>query len=268
MEVPESFASFVLAKEYVTVEDVAVELGLKEITVRNYLSRMSREGTIDRIGRGRYRVVDHVRTAPGIPPGLQTVLDLVLDSFPDITPVVWAASMVSDYMHNVPGGDLFSMDVSRNIASQLRTFLTDRGHLVFVDPDADTFEGFAWSDIEPIFLFKRGEVFASVPIDGSRVASLDRIWVDLYYLRTRKGLPFPLAELGVMLRNLVGGGAVSIDRMLRYSSRRGLRSEVMIILYELGKEEPDLHVLESVLPRSRNAGDWIEEVVSGSLEGW
>ena len=40
MEVPESFLSYVLEKEFVTVEGAAHDLDLKEVTVRNYLSRM------------------------------------------------------------------------------------------------------------------------------------------------------------------------------------------------------------------------------------
>jgi hypothetical protein len=176
--------------------------------------------------------------------------------------------MISEYMHNVPGGDLYSVDVPRHASVQLRTFLADRGYLVFMEPDRVTMGEFAWSELDPVFLFKRGETFASTRANGHRIASIDRIWVDMYFLRTRKGLAFPLTELGVVLRNLLSQGSISVSRMLRYSSRRGLRTEVQIILYELGKAEPSLRLVESIIPRGRNAEDWIQEVVSGSVEGW
>lgn len=268
MEVPGSFLSYVLEKEFVTVEDAVSDLDLKEVTVRNYLSRMKRDGLIERVGRGRYVMMERDRVPPHIPEGLKSVLNLIEDSYPDLGPVVWSASMLSDYMHNVPGGDVYSIDVSRDAALQLKTFLGDRGVLVFMDPDPLSIEDYSWSNLEPLFLFKRGEQFASIPMNGHRIAMMDRIWVDIYYLCTRKDLPFPLVELGVVLRNLITSGSISIDRMLRYSSRRGLRAEMMFILYEIGKADPDLHLIERILPYSDKADEWIHEVVIGCLEGW
>ena len=268
MEVPESFLSYVLEKEFVTVEGASQDLDLKEVTVRNYLSRMKRDGLIERVGRGRYVMMERDRVPPHIPDGLKSVLDLIEDSYPDLGPVVWSVSMISDYMHNVPGGDLYSIDISRDIAIQLKTFLGDRGVLVFMDPDPISIEDYSWSNLEPIFLFRRGEQFASIPMNGHRIAMVDRIWVDIYYLCTRKSLPFPLIELGVVLRNLITSGSISIDRLLKYSSRRGLRAEMMLILYELGKVDPNLHLLERILPHSPKAEEWINEVVIGGLEGW
>jgi hypothetical protein len=268
MKVPQKFTTHVLERESVTVGELVRELDLKELTVRNYLSRMKREGLLVRVGRGRYTVDRGVRQAPDVPDALERILHMISREFPQLNPVAWSSSMISDFTHNVPGRDLYVIDTPRNAVERLAHYLTARDVLVFKDPGPDSLDAFAWSNLEAVFLFGKGETTASVPLDDYRLATVDRIWVDLYFLSTRRGLSFPLAELGVVLMNAYRSGVISVDRMLMYSSRRGLRPEVLVILYELGKVDPDLGILGNVLPYGDRAPDWIEQVVIGASEGW
>ena len=268
MMVPQKFSTHVLERENVTVEELVRELDLKELTVRNYLSRMKREGLLRRVGRGRYTVDHGVRSTPEVPDALERILTMISREFPQLSPVAWSSSMLSGYMHNVPGRDLLVIDVPRNAVVRLADHLAARDILVFKDPGPEPLDAYAWSNLEAVFLFGKGETVASVPLDRYRVATVDRIWVDLYFLCTRRDLSFPLAELGVVLTNAYRSGAISVDRMLMYSSRRGLRSEVLLMLYELGKADPDLGTLRGVLPYGERALEWIEQVVIGASEGW
>lgn len=268
MKVPESFSMYVLDKDYVTVERLVKDLMLKEVTVRNYLSRMKQEGLIERVGRGRYMIVQGAVSIPDVPPGLQEVLTVIARSFPDLGPVAWSVSMISEYTHNVPGRDLYVVDAPRHLAAQLSEFLFDRDILVFLDSRSERIDSYAWSNLNPVFLFGRGETIASMPVDGYRIALVDRIWVDLYYLCTRRDLPFPLAELGVVLVNAFRDGAISTDRMLKYSSRRGLRTEVLLILSGIDRESDGISMMDGIIPHGRKAFQWIDEVVIGGQEGW
>ncbi len=266
-KVPQEFIDSVLGREYVTVEEMVDELDLKEVTVRNYLSRMKREGLLRRVGRGRYVVDRGLASAPEVPRALDGILSTVTGAFPRLSPVAWSASMLSSYMHNVPGRDLFAIDVPREAVDRIAEHLVARKVLVFKDPGPDPLDMFAWSGLEVVFLFGRGETAASVPLDGYRVATAERVWVDLYFLCTRRGLAFPLAELGVVLANGFRAGAFSVDRMSLYASRRGLRSEVLVMLFELGRANPDVGPLRDVLPYGERALGWIEQVVIGGSEG-
>ncbi len=268
MNVPQKFSAYVLEREDVAVDELVRELDLKELTVRNYLSRMKREGLLKRVGRGRYKVDSAVLPTPEVPEEMKRILFMVSDAFPQLSPVAWSSSMLSDYMHNVPGRDLHVIDAPRNVVDRLAEYLVARDILVFKDPGPDPLDAYAWSNLEAVFLFGKGETLASVPLDRYRVATIDRIWVDLYYLCTRRGLAFPLAELGVILVNAHRSGVFSVDRMLMYSSRRGLRSEVLLILFELGKADSSIGTLGDILPYGERALGWIEQVVIGGTEGW
>ncbi len=266
MNIPQSFSRYVLEREYVTVDELVSELELKEITVRNYLSRMKREGLLRRVGKGRYVVDRGVGSAPEVPEALERVLVTICEAFPQLSPVAWSSSMLSEYTHNVPGRDLFVIDVPRKAVDRLADYLASRDVLVFKDPGPDSLDSFAWSNLGVVFLFGRGETIASAPLDGFRVAMVERVWIDLYFLVTRKNLAFPLEELGVVLRNAYHSGVVSVDRMLMYSSRRGLRSEVLLILFDLGRADPDIPTLRDILPYGERALGWIEGVVAGAME--
>ena len=109
---------------------------------------------------------------------------------------------------------------------------------------------------------------ASVPVNGYRIALMDRIWVDLYYLCTRRDLPLPLHELGVVLLNAFRAGTISVDRMLKYSSRRGLRAEVLLIVYGIGRDGNENRMVDGILPHGMDAFDWVNEVIDGGREGW
>lgn len=268
MNVPQRFSTHVLERENVTVDELVRELDLKELTVRNYLSRMKREGLLRRVGRGRYTVDHGVRSTSEVPEALGRVLAMLSQAFPQLSPVVWSSSMLSEYMHNVPGRDLYVIDVPRNVVDRLADYLVARDILVFKEPGSDPLDTYAWSNLEAVFLFGKGETMASVPLDRYRVATVDRIWVDLYFLCTRRELTFPLTELGVVLVNAYRSGVFSVDRMLMYSSRRGLRSEVLVILFELGRTDPNIGTLRDVLPYGERALGWIEQVVIGGTEGW
>ena len=268
MMVPQKFSTYVLDRESVTVEELVRELDLKELTVRNYLSRMKREGLLRRVGRGRYTVSHGAHSTPEVPEALERILSIISQEFPQLSPVAWSSSMLSEYMHNVPGRDLYVIDAPRNAVDRLADYLAARDILVFKDPGSDPLDAFAWSSLEAVFLFSKGETVASFPLDRYRVAMVDRIWVDLYFLCTRRELAFPLAELGVVLTNGYRSGVFSVDRMLMYSSRRGLRSEVLLILLELGKAYPNLGTLRDILPYGERALEWIEQVVIGASEGW
>ncbi len=268
MKVPQKFSDHVLEMEYVTVDELVSELDLKELTVRNYLSRMKREGFLRRVGRGRYAVDRGVGSTPQVPRALDLILSTVTQSFPQLDLVAWSSSMLSQYMHNVPGRDLYAIDAPREVVDRLADHLVAHDILVFKDPGPDPLDMYAWSNLEVVFLFGKGETVASVPLDAYRVATAERVWVDLYFLCTRRGLAFPLAELGVVLTNACRSGAFSVDRMLMYSSRRGLRSEVLVMLFELGRANPDVGSLRDVLPYGERALGWIEQVVIGGSEGW
>jgi hypothetical protein len=263
MKVPARFSALVLARDRVTVEGLVDELGLSEVTVRNYLSRMLREGALVRTGRGRYKVSRDAPATPALPRDLARTLSMVSGAFPDLEPVAWSISMVAQYMHDVPGRDLLAIDVKRGAVWPVGEYLAGRDVLVIRDPDEGLLDSLAWSNLRPVLLFGMGERSASSSMDGYRVATVERIWVDLYQLCTRRGLPFPLHELGTILVNAVRSGAVSVDTLLKYSSRRGLRTEALLILHGLW---PGLDELSAMLPFGRKADAWVEEVVAGGRE--
>jgi len=93
----------------------------------------------------------------------------------------------------------------------------------------------------------------------------ERIWLDLYYFITRKDLAFPPSELGLIFANMLRKEGVKFNRFLRYASRRNLRDEMIIFLYDL-RRSSQLPVPESMLAGRKGALSTIEEMVRGTRE--
>ena len=266
MDVPERISRFVLKEPSMTVDALASRAAISRTSAGNYLSRMKRAGLVEREGPGSYRPARRKADTIRPPPAIGSLLAMLSKAFPDLDPVVWWTSLASPYLQNAALRELVVFDIPQPRALAIAEFLRDRDKLVFVDPTPDELSAFAWSGLGPVFIFARNEREATEVHAGLRVATLERVWLDLYFLVTRKRLPFPLGELGGFLANALREGAISVSRLMRYAERRGLREEVCVLLYRIGIEA-DLDAIRSLLPFEDRSVEWVEEVVRGAVEG-
>ena len=90
----------------------------------------------------------------------------------------------------------------------------------------------------------------------------ERLIVDVYFALTRKALNFSAYELGVILGNALRMGDIDLRRLLTYSSRRGVGTEITLILYESmkGKE------MSTDVFFKKQSVSIINEIIQGATE--
>jgi hypothetical protein len=259
--VPDNVLEYISKREVVSVDDLASDLDVSRLTARNYLSRLVGMELARRIGLGLYKVGREEAVGPELNPEVSKLVDVLRERFPMADLVVWSLSMLSDYAHYAIGRDLMFVEAGRVISGSVRDFLLERGYHAVLNSEKRDYREYALYGERLVFVLEREERYG---IEGS-TPTLERIWLDLYYLVTRKELSFPAGELGTIFVNMLRRDGVNFNRLLRYAQRRGLRDELVVFLYRLRESYPGL-IPEEALAGRKGVLEIIEEMVEGGIE--
>jgi hypothetical protein len=264
--VPSKIVDYVKEKQVISISDIAQTFGLAETTAMNYLSRLATLGEIKSIGRGLYQVgkSEGITLRPSVT--LAKIAKELRDAFPMAEFTVWSLQMLSDYAHYMIGKDLMFIETSKMLSASIRDALVSKGYQVVLQPEKRDFQEFTYYPQVPIFILERKELYGLNGFEDYLVPTPERIWADVYYFSTRKGLAFDSFELGLIFAAMVDRGDINFDRLLRYSGRRGIYPEVLIFLYELMKSNSTVGkaITERVLFGRRETFNTINSMVEGA----
>jgi hypothetical protein len=264
--VPQKIINYIKNKQTVTINDLAQEFSLTEITARNYLSRLTKVGEVKNVGSGLYQIgkLDDGILNPN--EQLTRVAKELRDTFPMAKFTVWSLQMISNYSHYMIGKDLMFIETTRMLSASMRDTLVSKGYQVVLQPQKRDFQEFTYFPQVPIFILERQELYALNDCEGYQIPTPERLWADIYYFSTRKGFNFDPFELGLIFEAMVEKGVINFDRLLRYSARRGIYREVLIFLYELMKTNSIVgkSMMERVLFGRRETFNTIATMIEGA----
>jgi hypothetical protein len=259
--VPSKVFDYISKREYVSLDDIVDELNVSRITAKNYLSRLESLDTVKRVGRGLYQVGGGKTAEVEINPRVKKLTETLRDRFQFADLVTWSLSMLSDYSHYAIGKDLMFVETGKNLSGSIRDYLLDKGYNPILSPDKRDFREYASYPGELVFILERSERYA---VRGY-TPSPEKVWVDTYYLVTRKNLSFSPGELGVIFFNMLMGEGVNFNRLRRYAQRRGIGNEVILFLCGLRRLYADRLPGEAFGVRA-GALMVIEEMVEAAAE--
>ncbi|NLE04788.1 MAG: hypothetical protein GX638_08310 [Crenarchaeota archaeon] len=264
--VPPKIIEYVKNKDVASISDITQAFSLTKITAKNYLSRLATMGEIRSIGRGLYQVSRAEGVIMRPPPMLAKVAKELQEFFPMAEFTVWSLQMFSDYSHYMIGKDLMFIETSKILSASMRDALVSKDYRVVLQPEIRDFQEFAFYPQIPIFILERKESYGLTKFEGYLVPTPERIWADIYYFSTRKGFVFDSFELGLIFVAMVDKGIINFDRLLRYSTRRGIFREILIFLYELMKTNSRVgkNIAEHVLLGRRETLTTIATMVEGT----
>jgi len=252
---------YIAAKEVVSVDDLVGDLGVSRLTAKNYLSRLVGMNRVRRIGRGLYQVSREETVGLELNPEVSKLLDLLRSRFPIADFAVWSLSMLADYSHYAIGRDLIFVETAPVISASVRDFLLENGYHSVLNPGKRDFQEYAQYSEKFVFVLERKERYG---VEGV-LPTPERVWLDLYYLITRKELSFSAGELGIIFVNMLQRDGINFNRLLRHAQRRKLRDEVMVFLCNLRQTYRRL-IPEEVLAGRKGALKHIEEMVESIRE--
>ena len=204
-----------------TAVRLAAELELSRITASIYLSRLALAGKATRLMRGRY-----ISYRPSIPSTLQRVGLAIAREMPSTDAVLWTTGAIAQFMHDMPTQGLVVVEAAVIDVDAIEDVLLAMGIPTVSRPAKRDIAEYMVRSTRVIVLPSRNR-YATVPWKGHlRMAMLEKALVDVYFLASRKGLPFPPTDVIEAMRIAIERGAIDARVLKRYGSRRHILAEL------------------------------------------
>jgi hypothetical protein len=265
LAVPQKVLEYVTRHETISVEEVMQDLDVSRTTAKNYLSRLAKMDIVKRIGRGLYQVGKGATATIRLTSELSMLANDIRNRFPMAQFTIWSVNMLADYAHYAVSRDLIILETNKTLSASIRDALMERGYRTILSPEKRDFREYAYSSEKTIFILERNEKYGLFETNGILIPTPERVWLDIYYLITRKELSFSPGELGLIFANMLRREGVNFNRFLRYAQRRNLRDEMIIFLYSL-KQSSNLAIPDLLFVGKKEAMKIINEMVEGAKE--
>ncbi len=263
--VPQKVVEYVTRHEIVSVGEMVQDLNVSRTTAKNYLSRLAKMDIVKRIGRGLYQVGKGPTATVRLSPELTQIANHLRQRFPMAQFAIWSINMLADYAHYAIGRDLIVLETGKMLSPSIRDALIEQGYRAILNPENKDFREYAYYSDKTIFILERSEKYGLFEAENLLIPTPERIWLDIYYLITRKELSFSPGELGRIFANMLRREGINFNRFLRYAQRRNIRNEMIIFLYDI-KRFSRLAIPDALLTGKKEALKVINEMVEGAKE--
>jgi len=216
-----------------------------EGTVYRALHDLCKEGLIERVGRGIYRlhktvelkesiIVSNKVTVELVPGPLTKARELLINK--GIEFMITGASVLYRFFHHLPKRLVHLVYVVEGAGEPAVTLLREAELRALLNPTRSdinmALENFSERDI---FVVRE---FSGLSGNVNGYASIERALVDLYFESTRGRIVFPEEEVGRILFKVLRSESVSISHLFMLASRRGIRGEIEAIAKFVQPELP------------------------------
>jgi len=220
------------------------EKGYPKGTVHRILHDLCKRGSVERLGRGIYRVPKVVKLKEGITVSKKLTIELVpgpLNKARDLLKEKGIEFMITGgstlyRFHHLPRRLIHLIYVVRGSGELAVTLLRDAGLRALFNPKRSevnmALENFTERDI---FVIRE---FSDLLGNVDEAANLERALVDLYFESTRGRIPYPEEEVGRIFSNVLRDERINISRLFMLADRRGIKEEMKALVKFVEPEIP------------------------------
>lgn len=220
---PQRISDYVLAqRQVVTPAGVSAKMGISKHTAECYLSRLAKKGILFKQGRGRY-VPTSVDRHDGA--GTKRLQNWIRKDAPYTPFATWTTGILAPYMHDMMAHELVFIESPKEAISTIKDIIIAHGGLAIANPSKKELESvYDWPEGTAMIFSSRG---GYGPVHQGKYATVrpEKAVADLYFLATRRHLPFPLAEVGSVLKGMLERGTMDSKYLMRYATRRNMKTE-------------------------------------------
>ncbi|MBN1524675.1 MAG: hypothetical protein JW904_09340 [Spirochaetales bacterium] len=196
-------------------------MDLPDATINWRLHEMEQNGSLQRIGRGKYRLPDKPVFNPETK-SFQEMAAFIRGQFPLVKYCLWDTEIVRALAHHIPSRAFVIVEVEKDPLEEVYDKLKDKYDYVFLAKDYNQASGFLKKDVSAIFI---KPLLSEAPVrilNGVPVPELEKILVDTH--RDMDLFSFLEGkEWNNLWENALARYTVNTTRLLRYAARRGQR---------------------------------------------
>lgn len=201
-------------------------------TLEWHLSRLTKEGKLGRIGKGRYTTKPRAVFVPKEEETDRELYDRLREMYPSTTFCIYKGTVFATLQHHISFNALTYVETQRELTEAIFHHFQEEGRRVFHRPDKKTF--YDYVDIsQPGIIVK--PLISGSPLqvsEGVTVPLLEKLLVDI-----RCDADFDYLSGGEAFRMLENAASLYVfnsTKLLRYAGRRHCREEFENDFNQLG----------------------------------
>ena len=208
-----SYFSGTYLKEYLRKKKISTA----STTVNQYLSKLKEENIIYDAGRGWYSNIQNTFQSESTIQ--KKIIGPIKKDFPFLEFNCWSISQIKNYFHHLFTKNLIFIYSSFDSLSSLNDFLIVNGFKVFSNPGKQI--------VKDYFVLQNDSVILRPSISeepkNDNLSSVEKILIDLFLEKDKLNL-FDESEYKRLFYNLICSNRINMARLLRYSSRREVKT--------------------------------------------
>lgn len=216
----------------------------------NLLSGLVQRGEARRLAKGVYAPATVTRRRTLAPTAaMRRIARTLAAELPALEPVISSTGQVASLMHNTPTREVVLVAISRPYAREVARVLAANGlqtQVVSTRVDMERLADLRGRVI--VAVIPVGELRASEPFAGVRMARPERILVDLAIERDRIGLPVYAEDIRAIGESLLADYDFSVSRALDYARRRRAYDQTARLLRNIVEHDERLRPYAVALP--------------------
>ncbi len=193
-------------------------------TINMYLSKLKKEGAINAPSRGIYELDSHAPFQPHISITLKRIFNKIKREFPYISFCIWDSVWLNDFMRHQPFKHYIVVEVEKDAAESVFTFLTETIKNVFFNPNEEIFDRYIHNQDEVIIVKNMISESPLVEKDKIVIPTLEKLLVDM--LIDTALFSAQQNEKEFIMRSVMQKYTLNELKMCRYAARRNREEEI------------------------------------------
>ncbi len=225
-EVNKEFSSY----KKITIDDLvkyyqSIDPNIKKTTINWRIYKLVQNGTLQRIGRGRYIVGKELKYTPELTAKEIKISKLIKKEFPFINYCLWSVSYLNEFLQHQTVFNFLIVEVEKEALESVYFKLKESFNFTFKKPTKEILEEFIGNQQNSIVV---NSFVSEAPIQNIKnipTPSLEKVMVDLYC--DNKLFYFLHGnELANIYKNAFEKYTINQSKLLRYADRRRKKIEI------------------------------------------
>ena len=197
---------------------------LKKSSINVYLSKLKKDGILKNPTRGLYALEEKKEFLPAIDTKLKRLFNKIKKDYPFIDFCIWNTIWLNDFMRHQPFKFYTIIELEKDAAQSVFYKLKDQGKLVFLEPDAETYDLYIHNSDDVIILKHLVSEAPLIETEKIVIPSLEKLLVDMItdidLYAAQQG------ELDFIYQSAFDKFEVNKGKMKRYAKRRNREKEL------------------------------------------
>lgn len=193
-------------------------------TINMYLSKLKKGSVINSPSRGIYEMDSNISFQPNISASLKRVFNKVKREFPYIAFCVWDSVWLNDFMRHQPFKHYVVIELEKDAAESVFSFLTEINKNVFFNPDEEIFDRYINNQEEVLIVKNMVTESPLAEKDNIIIPALEKLLVDM--LIDTNLFSAQQNEKEFIMRSVMEKYTLNQLKMRRYAVRRNREREI------------------------------------------